>query len=205
MIKRYSALMTFGILTALGIAAISMSAGNAWSKGKPTDAKLCLQCHKTKPGNIMGRFESVAFKSRSMQISIDEHTEIIKFDPDTLKVLVKGKAEPAEALRGIKRGHEVRVEFAEKDGAKVATLVVSKPPVSVPAEKLISTDELMKLVALGPEKGKYFLVDSRPAPRFYEGAIPTAVNIPDAVLPAQADKLPTDKNILLIFYCGGVT
>lgn len=172
---------------------------------KPTNAKLCLNCHNPESGNIRGNFDNVAFKSQSIQVKIDEATEIVKFDPETIKVKVKGKEEPAEALRDIKKGHETRIAYTEKDGIKFATLVVAKPPISVPTEKLISTEEVMKLVAMGQEKGKYVLVDSRPAPRFEEGAIPTAINIPDAAMPAQAEKLPPNKDILLIFYCGGIT
>ena len=201
MLVKRTLFISLAVLLFAGLVAV-MPAG---AQQKPIDAKLCLNCHKSNPGNIRGRFESVAFKSQSMQISIDEVNEIIKFDPGTLKVLVKGKTEDAEALRGISKGHEVRIEYTDKDGVKLASLVSSKPPISVPAEKLVTTDELMKLVALGSEKGKYFLVDSRPAPRFYEGAIPTAVNIPDTAMPGQADKLPAEKDILLIFYCGGVT
>ena len=63
-----------------------------------------------------------------------------------------------------------------------------------------------KLVALGPEKGKYFLFDSRPLPRFQEGFIPTAVNLPFPAFDKLADKLlPKDKNALIIFYCAGTT
>ena len=57
----------------------------------------------------------------------------------------------------------------------------------------------------GPEKGKYLLVDARPAPRFMEGAIPTAVNIPFVAFDKMVDKLPKDKSTLIIYYCGGVT
>lgn len=172
---------------------------------KPTNAKLCLNCHNPEPGNIRGNFDNVAFKSQSIQVKIDEATEIVKFDPETIKVIVNGKEEPAEALRGIKKGHETRIAYTERDGIKFATLVVAKPPISVPAEKLISTEEVMKLVALGPEKGNYVLVDARPAPRFNEGSIPTAINIPYPAFDANKDRLPVKKDILLIFYCSGVT
>ena len=58
---------------------------------------------------------------------------------------------------------------------------------------------------MGPEKGKYTLVDSRPALRVQEGAIPTAINIPFPAFDKMTDKLPKDKAALLIFYCNGVT
>jgi rhodanese-related sulfurtransferase len=71
---------------------------------------------------------------------------------------------------------------------------------------LMSTADVEKLVALGPEKGNYFLFDSRPLPRFQEGAIPTSVNLPFPAFDKVAEKLlPKDKNALIIFYCAGPT
>jgi len=172
---------------------------------RPTNAKLCQNCHQPQPGNIRGSFDSVAFKSQSIQIKIDETTEILKFDPAAIKVVDAGKPAEAEALRSIKKGHEVRIEYTEKDGVKTAVLVASKPPIKVAPEKLMTTADIEKLVARGPEKGKYTLVDARPAPRFMEGAIPTAINIPYPAFDKMAAKLPKDKNALLVFYCSGMT
>lgn len=172
---------------------------------KPTNAKLCLNCHQPRPGNLRGNFDSVAFKSQSIQIKIDEATEIVKFNPETVKVIDAGKPAEAGALRNIKKGHEVRIEYTEKNGMKTAIVVASKPPIKVAPEKLMTTADVEKLVALGPEKGKYTLVDARPAPKFMEGAIPTAVNIPYPAFDKMIDKLPKDKNALLVFYCSGMT
>jgi rhodanese-related sulfurtransferase len=83
--------------------------------------------------------------------------------------------------------------------------VTTKPPIKIAAEKLISTEEVEKLVALGPEKGKYTLVDCRPMPRVQEGSIPTSMNIPYPAFEKMTDKLPKDKSALLVYYCNGVT
>lgn len=57
-----------------------------------------------------------------------------------------------------------------------------------------------------PPKPGVTLIDSRPAARQYDpGHIPGAINIPDSQFERlAADKLPLDKNQLLIFYCGGL-
>ena len=48
------------------------------------------------------------------------------------------------------------------------------------------------------------LVDSRPKrKKFDKGHIPTAVSLPDMYFDKEKRKLPTDKNKLLVFYCGG--
>jgi rhodanese-related sulfurtransferase len=48
------------------------------------------------------------------------------------------------------------------------------------------------------------LIDARPAARKYDvGHLPGAINIPDSQFDKLTDKLPADKNALLIFYCEG--
>jgi rhodanese-related sulfurtransferase len=173
---------------------------------RPASAKICATCHTTAPDNLRGHFDNLALKSSSFQLKIDERMEVLRFDKATVKVLTPEPAIDAEAaFKSIARGHEVRVQFTEKDGVKTATLVAVKPPVQLTANETITLAEVQKLVTLGPEKGRYFLFDSRPAPRFMEGAIPTAVNLPFPAFDKNLDKLPSDKLALVIFYCGGKT
>lgn len=50
------------------------------------------------------------------------------------------------------------------------------------------------------------LIDSRPyKPKFVNGHIPLAVSLPDSQFEKMTEKLPADKNALLIFYCEGPT
>jgi hypothetical protein len=205
----FAAALTLGlmILPTSQSLAQEKAAAPAAPQSKPTMAKVCANCHQPQPGSLRGNFDSVAYKAQSIQIKIDEATEILRFDKDALKVLnvQPDAANPAEPLRAIKRGKEVRIEFIEKDGKKFAVLVAAKVPIKVAPEKLISTADVEKLVARGPEKGTYLLIDARPAPRFMEGAIPTAVSIPFPAFEKMVDKLPKDKNALIVYYCAGVT
>jgi hypothetical protein len=200
----------FTSVAALGLMLMPVFSANAQEKAaapqaKPTIAKICSNCHNPEQGSLRGNFDSVAYKTQSIQIKIDEATEILKFDKATLKVAnVKGE-NAEEPLRDIKKGKEVRIAYTEKDGKKIATLVVAKPPIKVAPEKLMATADVEKLVAQGPEKGKYILIDARPAPRFMEGAIPTAINIPFPAFEKMVDKLPKDKNALIVYYCAGMT
>lgn len=173
----------------------------------PNIAKLCTNCHEAEPGALRGNFENVSYKTQSIQIKIDDATQIVKFDKATLKTLnIKPDPENQdEPLRALKKGKEIRIDFSEKDGVKHATLVSAKPPIKVAPEKLVTTAEIEQLVALGPEKGGYLLIDARPAPRFQEGAIPTAINIPFPAFDKMVDKLPKDKGARIIYYCAGFT
>jgi rhodanese-related sulfurtransferase len=190
-------------------AAVACAAESAAPAAKPTIAKICTNCHKAGPNVIQGLFDSVAFKAKTIQVKIDDAVELIKFDEDEIKVVnAEGKTGDGELLKdnGVKKGHEIKVEYVEKNGVKTAVKLIAKPPVKIPAEMLMSTADLEKLVVQGPEKGKYFLFDSRPLPRFQEGAIPTAVNLPFPAFDKMAEKLlPRDKKALIIFYCAGST
>jgi 3-mercaptopyruvate sulfurtransferase SseA len=60
--------------------------------------------------------------------------------------------------------------------------------------------------AVVPQPEGVMIIDSRPyKPKYVNGHIPTAVSIPDSQFDKNTDKLPADKNTLLIFYCGGPT
>jgi rhodanese-related sulfurtransferase len=191
-------------LAAALLALVATSAA-AQQAVKPTIAQVCTNCHQAAPGKLQGMFENVAFKSQAIQLRIDGYTEIVRFDPATLKVVDAGAVKPGEALRDMAKNKEARVEFVEKDGAKFATLISFKGPIQVAPEKLVKYDDVERLVALGPDKGSYTLIDSRPLPRFQEGTIPTAVNLPYPAFDKLVDRLPKEKSRLTIFFCQGVT
>ena len=57
-----------------------------------------------------------------------------------------------------------------------------------------------------PQTEGVMIIDSRPyKPKYAKGHIPTAISIPHSQFDKMTDKLPADKNALLIFYCGGPT
>ena len=154
---------------------------------------------------MRGYLDHVTLKSSAMQLNLGTGVEIVKFDPKLLKVIDAGQSKKAEYLRDVKKGHEIRIEFIETDGVKTATLVSLKGPIQISQEKLIGYEAIEKLVAIGPEKGAYALIDSRPAVRFQEGTIPTAVNLPFPAFEKFIDRLPQDKDRLVVFFCQGVT
>lgn len=70
-------------------------------------------------------------------------------------------------------------------------------------KNLVDFDYMRQQIEIPPKAG-VTLIDSRPAARKYDlGHIPGAINIPDTHFDKLAEKLPADKNALLIFYCEG--
>lgn len=56
-----------------------------------------------------------------------------------------------------------------------------------------------------PMSQEVMLIDSRPKRTKYDkGHIPMAVSIPDSQFDKMVDKLPQDKNTLLVYYCEGL-
>ncbi len=192
-------------LTALLLAASALP-GTAQAPPRPVMAKICANCHTTAPGNLRGNFDNLIAKNGAFQLRIDDATEVLRYDKAALKVEAREAGATAEdTLKLIKKGHEVRVEYVEKDGIRTATRVSVKPPVALAANETLAFADLEKLVALGPEKGNYLLVDCRPQPRFQEGSIPTAINLPFPAFDKLTDRLPADKHKLIIYYCSGKT
>ncbi len=65
---------------------------------------------------------------------------------------------------------------------------------------------LIQANAVVPQPEGVMIIDSRPyKPKYVNGHIPTAVSMPFSQFDKMTDKLPEDKNTLLIFYCGGPT
>jgi len=141
-----------------------------------------------------GAVTGVSNKAKTISIKVGDKTEMVKFTDDT------------QGLEYAKEGEAAIIEFERRGTDKIATVIkpkLAKLPAGVTE---MQPEELAALVALGPEQGNYVLIDSRPAARFEEGAIPTALSMPVPKLEKSGQELlPADKGKLLIFYCGGPT
>lgn len=199
-VSKSLAVLSVAVLMAAGTAPAADQAAPA----KQKDVKGCTVCHKPVDGQMRAFFDSVALKSQSIQLKLDSSYEVVSFDRDGLKI-VNGAVPDSvvKSLRAIKKGHEVRVAYVEgADGTKSIMELSIKPPMSVPAEKQMTVEDIEKLLKGG---GKYTLVDARPPLKFQDGTIPTAINIPLPAFSKSLDKLPKDKDELVIFFCAGVT
>lgn len=160
---------------------------NVKKADKATEAKMTENVFK---GKILG----VSKKAKTISIEVGKKTEMVKFS-DTTK-----------GMEFAQKGEAAIIKFSGKGSDKIATVIKPKLAKLPEGVKEMQPDELVKLVAMGLKKGNYFLVDSRPAKRFAEGSIPTAVSIPVSSMKEKGkDLLPPEKDKLLIFFCGGPT
>lgn len=156
--------------------------------------KPCSQCHAPDEKLLRGTLTGISQKAETFSINTGVMWTV-KFDDKTKLV---GWPPPVGKLP---RDKEIAVKFIERDGETYAESISVKQPAKLPPEKIASTEFVAECV----DKGDALIVDSRPAVRFYEGAIPGAINIYDAEFDKHIDKLPKDKNKVIIFYCAGPT
>ena len=144
-----------------------------------------------------GKVVGVSKKAKTISIAVGEgdkaKTMMVKFDDDT------------KGIEHATKDHAAIIEFKKVGADKVATVIKPKLAKLPKGTVEMQPDELAALIAKG-DTASYFLVDARPGKKFDEGSIPTAVSIPVPKMKKEGAKLlPADKNMRLVFFCGGVT
>jgi len=190
MSKRFLRLLPIAILT-LGLTA-GTAAGNSTAPppAKVYSAAAAQAAEQTLAGKVTGKSN----KAKTISLEVAGAMQMVKFNDQT------------RGLEFAENGEAAIVNYTVVNGDKIATEI--KPKLAALPEGVTEMvpDELALLVEMGPEKGNYFLVDSRPASPFAAGHIPTAVSIPvPKFKETKGELLPADKDRQLIFYCGGVT
>ncbi|HMK37440.1 MAG TPA: rhodanese-like domain-containing protein [Desulfomonilaceae bacterium] len=197
MLVRRSACSAVAALLVLMTGALQLATAAEDTLPSKSDAS-CLKCHEydKMPGILAGKLYDVASKSNTLQLQMDKDMEVVHFDAST--VLAN-----APTFKEIPKQESVKITYIKKDGKIFAQKVEVKKGIAVPKEQLASVEEVAQLVAKGPEKGKYVLLDSRPDNLFNEGHIPTAVSMPFFAFDKLAGDLLKDKEALQIYYCSG--
>ena len=180
----------FLLLTGLLVSGPTLTATPAFAADPAPQA---AQSANTFAGKVTGKSN----KAKTISIEVNGKNEFVKFDDKT------------EGIEHAVEGEASIIAFEMRGSDRFATSVKPKLATLPEGVKEIKVDELAKLIAVGPDEGNYVLVDSRPAARYHEGHIPTAISIPETVMKdTGAASLPGDaklNNTQLIFYCGGPT
>jgi hypothetical protein len=190
------------LLLFVALAGLVLFQAKPWAALDPATLRApnCLNCHSypaTEP-LVLGDFQSYSNQAKLLTVKVGQRSLVIKVTEGT-------KLVNAAAYRDLTGDNALKVSVEEKPDGLYAQVVTVKPPLKVPGKQLMSTEELAKLVALGPEKGQYVLLDSRPPYRFQEERIPGALNQPLPNFDKLTNLLPQDKSQMVIFYCQGFT
>lgn len=167
-----------------------------------TSAKIIPQ-HGTSSGSrnldrdypiYMGNVSNVSNKAKVIAIDVGKgaaaKTILVKFDDKT---------------KGIEHavvGHASIIHFEMRGGEPWATVIKAKLAKLPDGVTEIKTAELKSML---DKDTKFTLVDARPANRAVVGSLPGAINIPSDDFKNQSNKLPENKDELLVIFCGGPT
>jgi predicted sulfurtransferase len=160
---------------------------------KPTAVKAAPapQAENVLKGKIAGKSN----KAKSISITVGKgdkaKTVMLKFD-DTTK-----------GLEFARKGEAAIIKYEMKGKDKFATVIkpkLAKLPAGVTE---IKTEELSELYENGADM---VVIDSRPASRYAQAHLPSAISIPVPKLKKEKEAvLPANKEQLLVLYCGGPT
>ncbi|MFA0448456.1 rhodanese-like domain-containing protein [Vibrio breoganii] len=147
----------------------------------------------TSAAEVTGKIQSIIHSSKVIQYLNPKTKEVkvLKYTDETTLL-------EADSFKDL----TVNTKFkAVVDDDNVATQI-KRVLVKLPPEQVIDTDTLADLM----DEGKpVFIGDARPLSVYNAGHLPTAKATPSNQLKDNLDWLPNDKEMLLVFYCGGVT
>ncbi len=192
------------LLTSLvTLSAVALLAGNAVCAEDPKPASSPVQ--QLTVNKVKGKIKTVVGKSSTISTEVAQKgLMVFKFTPETKFVNASG-------YKDLAHDELLDIEFKVVGAENVAT-VLKKIIAEIPkGASLMKMDEAIALVEKGPKAGNYTMYDSRPGSRYHTGHIPGSLPMPFGEMEKLdkegklAEKLPKDKNALVVFYCGGPT
>lgn len=189
--KRYLASM-------LTLATLTVPAGQTTAAAKAQVAPTCTGCHQATGNVLWGFLKGGSQTDASFQVQVDNDLWDIGYDKSTKL------AKNLTTIKELANGKIVTVKFKEEGGKTIATEVSYKTPRGYSSpENVMEVDELMALLKKDPKQANYMLLDVRGISNYEESHLPGAVAVPNYRFDKYKDRLPQDKNTLLVTYCNG--
>lgn len=142
---------------------------------------------------VKGRVKYISKKASTIQIDVKgKPAVVVRFDKST-------QFKNVESIKQLSPPDLIKVDY---ETGKPASLI-SKIVFGLPEGVEIDIKRLLGI--LQKKEGAYMLGDARPMKKYLSGHVPSSVSTPVKDKEKFLKKLPSDKNQLLVFYCGGPT
>lgn len=182
-------ILIMSLIAMIGCSQTKLMSENMAEKPSIASAK------KIKKKILKGKIVGKSNKAKTISILVGKgdkaKTMMVKFNDST------------KGLSNAVKGSAAIIQFKSIGRDKIATVIqqkLAKLPEGVSEIQPITLAKMME------NNEKFVLIDSRPAKVFHGGSIPGSISIPVPVMKKNGSSLlPADKNIQLVFYCGGVT
>jgi hypothetical protein len=186
-------------LTALlATTAMAFAAGQAAAKETVKPTWTCAGCHQQSAGEIWGTLVPGSQADDSFKVQNGKEIWMVRYDKAS-------KLDKMATVRDLADEKAVRIKFKAEGGQKVYAEEMSyKPNYGFKnPEDIITINEVVELLKKSPDEGNYVIFDSRGYDNFIEGHLPNAVLLPHYQFQEYKDRLPADKNTLIVAYCRG--
>lgn len=182
----------------LAVTTLAIPTGQAAAAAKAQVAPTCKACHQAEGNTLWGFLKGGSQTDTSFQVQVDNDVWDLTYDKSTKL------AKNLTTVKELANGKIVMVKFKENDGKAVATELSYKTPRAFHLpDHIMEVDEVIALLKKDPKEANYMLLDVRGISNFEESHLPGAVAVPNYRFDKYKDRLPSDKNTLLVTYCNG--
>ncbi len=175
---------------------ISPVEGRSIEGSLEAEVETCEECAgETDTGVLYGALDSISLKASMLQLNAKTGTTVVSFDDDTILT-------GAKDLTSIEPGSNVKIDFLSEDGLPLAVSIdVLVDELDVLEHNQVDAKTLRKI--LSNDVSPITLIDARSERSYNEEHIPGAISIYHGVFAKHTDKLPANKEQLVIYYCDG--
>jgi hypothetical protein len=163
-------------------------------------APNCTGCHQSDGKTLWGTIVPGSQTDTTVELTTGKDVWKVRYDGNTtLESFTNARELPDEtavavAFKAEGKGRAYAEEISYKSSYNFHTM-----------DNVITMAEVAQLLEKSPAEGNYMIVDARGYDNFIEGHLPNAVLIPYYELQDFKDRLPADKNTLIVAYCRGFT
>jgi Rhodanese-like domain len=164
----------------------------------PTEISNCEECVDSADTNIVnGTLEAISFKASMLQLATIGGATVVKFNNETILTGVGDFSE-------IRSGSKLVIEYLKRDGVLLAVGIEATNKASaVLSVNQVNASSLADL--LSDKTAAVALIDARSAQSFNREHIPGAISISAGTFDKNRDKLPAERDHLIVYYCDGTS
>jgi hypothetical protein len=162
----------------------------------PAEIGNCEECVDSVNTNIVnGTLEAISFKASMLQLATNSGATVVEFNDQTILT-------GADDFSEIRSGSRLEIEYLRKNGVLLAVSIEAtiKASAVLPANQ-INANSLADLLL--DKTAAVVLIDARSASSFNREHIPGAISISAGTFDKNRDKLPAERDHLIVYYCDG--
>ncbi len=183
------------VAAALILLLVTPIAGKSEDATKDPVISNCEECPATTDTKVLkGTVDVISVKASMLQLATGNGAKVIAFDDDTILI-------GTENFSNIAPDSDLEIEYFNDDGVLFAVSIKVANKIPILESNQIDVKTLSKLISSNTTP--FTLIDARTDHSYGKAHIPGAVSIYNGVFAKNIDKLPANKQQLIVYYCDG--